>query len=388
MIEFPSYLGPMAFGIKMGVILPGTDLLNEVYQSMEKCHRDGLLSEGDALCITESVVARAQENYVSVAEVSQEIKETLHLKDQDRVAVVFPIASRNRFSLLLKSIAEAVSQGEVVVQLSFPYDEVGNQVIPPDMAEDRQEEIIWEEELQGKDLKHPITQVDYISLYRQIIEEAGAKATIFLSNKAPHILDFSPQAIIVADVHTRKKTKEKLSAALNNCITLQEICAHGENSSEWGLLGSNLSSNDRIKLAPKNGKEFVEAVQKKIMEKLSIRVEVLIYGDGAYKDPSSGIYELADPQPVFASTDGLGVLREGIKYKFLADQYYHNGKSPQEIEEMLQEKKKEAVALNSIETEGTTPRPVEDILASLADLVSGSADEGTPLVLVKGFNKD
>jgi len=387
MINFPQYVGPVAFGIKMGVILPGTPLVEDICQSLERCNQDGLLQDGDVACITESIVAVSQDNYVTTDEVSRQIRQKLSLETNDKVAVVFPIASRNRFSLILKGIAKAVPRGEVVVQFSCPYDEVGNQVIPPEICEDKKDVIWWEKDLEKLDLRHPITRVNYIQLYRSIIEDTGAKATIYLSNRVNDVFQFNPQGVIAADIHTREKTKQKIASKVANCITLQETCNSGKAWSEWGLLGSNFSSNDRLKLAPREGKSFVKEVQQKISAKTGKKIEALIYGDGAYKDPSSGIYELADPNPVLASTDGLVTMREGIKYKYLADQYHHSGKSASEIEKLIEERKKTVVEQDSIEAEGTTPRPLGDLLASLADLISGSADEGTPLVLVKGFYK-
>ncbi len=391
MLQFPQYIGPMAFGIKMGVILPGTDLQEEIFNSLCECSRDGLLDDGDVVCITESVVARSQNNYVSVENVAVEVKEKLKLDPRDKVAVVFPIASRNRFSRILKGIAGAVPQGEVIVQLSYPYDEVGNQIISPDCIEkDTSERIIWDSELEGVNLAHPVTGVEYLSLYREVIESMGVKATIVLCNDAAKVSEFTPDGVIVADIHTRSKTQKKITAEVgNNCITLQNICSSPSEEawSEWGLLGSNLASGEKIKLAPREGNKFVKDVQKQVKEQLGKEIEILIYGDGAYKDPSTGIYELADPKPVFAATDGLGKFREGVKYKYLADEYFEKGKSPEEIENLLEERKNLVIKQDSIEAEGTTPRLLGDILASLADLISGSADEGTPLVLAKGYLK-
>ncbi len=390
MVQFPDYIGPMAFGIKMGVILPGTDLEEDVYRSLKQCNKDGLLGDGDVLCVTESIVARSQENYVTVDDIAKEVREKLELKPADKVAVVFPIASRNRFSMQLKGIARAVPQGEVLVQLSYPFDEVGNQVMEPEQCEDSpNDRVLWENDLQGVDLKHPVTRVNYLSLYREIIEETGARATIFFCNQWSKSVEYSPKGLIAADIHTREKTRRKIREGNRNCITLQDLCSDNtrEAWSEWGLLGSNMAAGDKIKLAPRQGEEFVKNIQARVGERLGINLEVLIYGDGAYKDPSTGIYELADPKPVFAATDGLGRYREGVKYKYLADEYYNGGKSPEEIENLLEEKKKTAIQQDSMEAEGTTPRMMGDILASLADLISGSADEGTPLVLAKGYLK-
>ena len=385
-MKIPEYIGPMAFGLKMGVILPGMDIIKTICEPLEKCYQDGLLSSGDVICITESIVARSQNNYITVDDIAREIKDKLHIEDQHRLAVVFPIASRNRFSMILRGIARAVPKGEVVVQLSYPFDEVGNQIIDPGFSKNINKDVICLEDLEGQDFKHPLTGVNYIELYRSIIEEEGATANIILSNDPLQTLSFSPDGVIAADIHTRTSTKEKISSSYNNCITLDQICTEGEAYSEWGLLGSNMSSGERLKLAPRDGKKVVNDLRIAVKERLSIEVEVIIYGDGAYLDPSSGIYELADPRAAFAVTDGLDCLREGIKYKYLADQCFHEDKmNAEEIEALLTDSKQKELSEDSIDREGTTPRRMEDVLASLADLVSGSADAGTPVVVVKGF---
>jgi len=382
----PEYVGPMAFGLKMGVILPGMDIIKTICEPLERCYRDGLLSSRDVICITESIVARSQNNYITVDDIAREIKDKLQVKEQHRLAVVFPIASRNRFSMILRGIARAVPRGEVIVQLSYPFDEVGNQIIDPDFSKNINKDLITLEDLEGQDFRHPLTGVNYIELYRSIIEEEGATADIILSNDPFQVLSFSPDAVIAADIHTRTSTKEKISSSYNNCITLDQVCTEGEAYSEWGLLGSNMSSGERLKLAPRDGKKVVNNLRIKVKERLGIEVEVMIYGDGAYLDPSSGIYELADPRAAFAVTDGLDCLREGIKYKYLADQCFHEDKmNAEEIEALLTDSKQKELSEDSIDREGTTPRRMEDVLASLADLVSGSADAGTPVVIVRGF---
>lgn len=382
----PEYLGPLAVGLKMGVILPGMCIIEKVYEQLCRCHRDGFLHSGDIVCITESVVARAQNNYITTGDIAREIREKLNLSPRGRVAVVFPIISRNRFSMILKGIADAVPRGEVVVQFSFPWDEVGNQVICPQFAGELEKDLITLDDLGSRDFKHPITGVNYINLYREIIEAAGAKPLLFLCNDPLRVLDYRPHGIVVSDIHTRTATKKKISDRFNNCIALDDICTEGEACSEWGVLGSNMSVGGKLKLAPRDGDKIVRELQRLVRDQLGVKVEVVIYGDGAYKDPTSGIYELADPRPAFAVTEGLNCFREGVKYKYLADHYFHeHGKSAVEIETILAERKKCGLPDDSIEREGTTPRRMEDILASLADLVSGSADAGTPVVLIKGF---
>jgi len=376
----------MAFGLKMGVILPGMNIVDKVFEPVSNCSRDGLLADGDVICITESVVARAQNNYITIDDIAREIRKKLKIEPESRIAVVFPIASRNRFSMILKGIARAVPGGEVVVQLSYPADEVGNQVIDSDFAMHLNKEPIRYEDLKGRSYRHPVTGVDYLELYREIIASEGANPVIILSNNPLHVLELHPDAVIAADIHTRFDTEKKISAWFENCITLDKICNEGEKSSEWGLLGSNMSAGERIKLAPRQGQQVVENLQGKIKSELGFNVQVMIYGDGAYLDPSSGIYELADPRAAFAATAGLNCFREGLKYKYLADQCFHEqNKTAEEIELILIESMCRVMAEDSLEKEGTTPRRMEDVLASLADLVSGSADAGTPVVVIKGF---
>ncbi len=385
-MKIPDYIGSLAFGLKMGVILPGMDIAEEVIKALSCCSRDGLLEDNDVICITESIVARAQNNYITVDDIAREIKEKLGLTEKSRLAVVFPIASRNRFSMILKGLARAVPRGEVVVQLSFPADEVGNQVIDPGFAEQLGKAEITLEDLGGRSFKHPVTGVDYIDLYRNIINEEGAKPVIFLSNNPRSALGYEPEGVIAADIHTRAATKKAISSRFANCVTLDQLFNEGEVYSEWGLLGSNMSSGERLKLAPREGEQLVKDIQFRIKEQFSHEVQVMIYGDGAYLDPTSGIYELADPRAAFAATDGLNCLREGVKYKYLADQCYHEEhKTAEEIEAILTESAKSKLAQDCMEREGTTPRRMEDVLASLADLVSGSADAGTPVVVVKNF---
>ncbi|HED24143.1 MAG TPA: hypothetical protein ENN91_03365 [Firmicutes bacterium] len=385
-MNIPDYIGPMAFGLKMGVILPGMNIVDEVYERLADCYRDGLLKNGDVVCITESVVARSQNNYITIDDIAREVKDKLKLPEAGKVAVVFPIASRNRFSMILKGIARAVPGGEVIVQLSFPADEVGNQVISPDFVLQMNRDPITLEDIGDRSFKHPVTGVDYINLYRSIIEDEGAKAVILLSNDPLQTLKYGPDGVIAADIHKRDETLKSIADWFENVLTLAQFCNEGESYSEWGLLGSNMSAGERIKLAPREGQAVVDSLQKKVFVDFKIKVEVMIYGDGAYLDPSSGIYELADPRAAFAATTGLNCIREGLKYKYLADQCYHEeNKTAEEIEEILRSSVKRGLTEDCLEKEGTTPRRMEDVLASLADLVSGSADAGTPVVVIKGF---
>ncbi|NLG32909.1 MAG: hypothetical protein GX550_05255 [Syntrophomonadaceae bacterium] len=387
--RLPDYIGVSAFGIKMGIIVPGSDLIGLVCQALKKCDQDGFLDDGDTVCITESVLARAQNNYVLVEDIAAEVKERLKLHSQAKVGVLFPILSRNRFSLIMKGIAAAVPEGQVIVQLSYPADEVGNQLLPVEYCDLLENRIITVEEIGENRFKHPITNVDYIELYYNIIAEQGAKPHIILSNDCLKITEYDLDGIIVANIHNRFRTLEKTKSIAANCITLQDICNQRNGAwSEWGLLGSNLSSGNKLKLAPREADQFADELQEQISAELGKYVEVLVYGDGAYRDPSTGIYELADPQPAFGMTRGLrGKYREGLKYKYLVDKMLEEGVDIAHIEELLNHMKSQGFNKDSLETEGTTPRRVEDLIASLADLISGSADAGTPLILVKNFLK-
>ncbi|TVR56334.1 MAG: hypothetical protein EA426_13865 [Spirochaetaceae bacterium] len=390
----PDYIGTGAFGLRLGVITPGCDLCGMVTDVIERCARDRLLDDGDIVCVTESVLARTQGNFVSVEQVSAEVRSKLGAGECSSIGVVFPILSRNRFSMILEGIAGAVPNGRVVLQLSFPTDEVGNELIPREFVATctpNSDGVIASRELQGKTFLHPITKVDYIRLYREIIEAAGAVAEIVLCNDPSYLARRSSAGngltgVIAADIHTREATAAALRDAGARCITLADLCCEGERSSEWGLLGSNMSSGRRLKLAPKDAAGFARTVHESIRAKTGADVEVIVYGDGAYKDPTTGIFELADPMPVFGSTEGIvGRMREGVKYKLIADTAIGEGKSAREVEAIIERQKKDRRAQGHIENEGTTPRRMGDLIASLADLVSGSADAGTPVVLAKGF---
>jgi F420-0:gamma-glutamyl ligase len=386
----PDYIGVSAFGLKMGIIVPGSDVVAMIGEALAKCARDGLLDDGDTVCVTESVVARAQNNYVTTADIAEEVRKKLQLGPTGRIGVLFPILSRNRFALILKGLAAAVPQGEVVVQLSYPSDEVGNQLLPYDFHETLgkcEGELILLEDLGEERFLHPITQVDYIELYNKIVTAQGAACQLILCNDPLQICNYGLDAVVVANVHNRLRTREKLIEKGVNCITLQDLCNSGAQSwSEWGLLGSNLSSGDKLKLAPRDCDTLADQIQDQVERDLGKKVEVIIYGDGAYRDPSTGIYELADPQPTFGMTKGLrGQYREGLKYKYVVDKMLDEGHDIETIAQHIQALKNEHFDRTSIEAEGTTPRKSEDLLSSLADLVSGSADAGTPCILIKGF---
>ncbi|MEM4519507.1 MAG: coenzyme F420-0:L-glutamate ligase [Sulfolobales archaeon] len=390
---FPEYLGVKAFGVKMGVILPGDDIVEEVYKAVRQCFIDGLIDDGDVICVKENIVARAQNNIVSKDEVVKDLRKKLGLGEGSTLGVLFPIASRNRFAPILEGFTRAVTSGKVVIQFSYPRDCVGNQLVPEDLDEVLGKNLmvdeITHEELMKIDFQHPATGVNYIKLYTSIIEKAGAKAQIFLSNNPRKILDYKPDGIVVSCIHERDKVLKKVKEVFNNVITLQEILNDPRDGawSEWGLLGSNVYSNDLIKLAPREAYDVARKIRKRVLEGIGKEVEVMIYGDGAYLDPATMIYELADPVCSFGHTEGLLKRREGIKYKYFVGMLSSQGRSREEIEQIIENEKKKTYEIDDYSMEGTTPRRLSDVIASLADLVSGSADAGTPVVIVKGFLK-
>ena len=385
MTGLPEYVRLSALALRFGPILPGTDLVKEIVDKLAQVDADGLLSDGDVVCVTEAVLARSQGNFISLSEIARELAERFGVTPKGRLAVVFPIMSRNRFAPILRAFAMAVGEGTLILQLSYPTDPVGNPTA--EISGDPKRIVPFEEV--GRGTKHPITGIDYVSFYRDLVAQEGATSLIFFSNDPQAVLTFSPDLVVVANIHEREATKRALLGRGPRVITLQEIAcdpSRGGAWSEWGLLGSNLSAGDKIKLAPRRAEEFALSLQEAVQKALKRRVEVLVYGDGAFKDPETGIFELADPVTTFGATAGLrGRLRLGFKYKFFVDQLHAEGRSAAEIEAELQRLWGKPVPPGSEEAEGTTPRKLVDILATLADLLSGSADAGTPVVLVKGF---
>ncbi len=368
MASLPDYIGPAAFGIKLPVIQPGDDIEDIVYYHLKKCDKDKLLENNSIVCITESIVARSQNNYVKLDDVAKDISIKLKLKEDSNIGVLFPIASRNRFSAILSGIAKSVPNGIVYVQFPVGKDEVGNMLA-----------------------NHPITKMNYFELYEEIIKQEGAIPFVIESNKYDELYWADLNGMLVSSIHTRSEDLQKVKKHFKNSITLQDICnepvAGRDGWSEWGVLGSNLSEG-KLKLAPRDSTFLALNLQKRIKQNLGKHVEVMIYGDGAYKDPSTGIYELADPVVAFGYTPNLENQREGVKYKFLADKGLAQGLNKQQIEEMILKESQEMHEANSIKKEGTTPRPLKDIVGSLADLLSGSADAGTPVVIARGILKN
>ena len=365
MAFLPDYIGPAAFGVKLPVIQPGDNIENIVYSHLEKCAKDKLLNNNSIVCITESIVARSQNNYVNLDDIANDLSTKLKLKDDSHIGVLFPIASRNRFSAILSGIAKAVPNGVVYVQFSKGKDEVGNEI-----------------------KNHPITKMNYSELYKDIITQEGAVPFIIESDRYNEMYLEYLDGMLVSSIHTRNEDLNKIKKYFRNSITLQDICNESVSGrdgwSEWGLLGSNLSEG-KLKLAPRDSEVLAINIQNRVKENLGKDIEVMVYGDGAYKDPSTGIYELADPVVAFGYTPNLEKQRDGVKYKYLTDKYLAQGLDKQEIEEIIKIESKELHEADSIKTGGTTTRPLKDIAGSLADLVSGSSDAGTPLVIINGL---
>lgn len=373
----------------MGVILPRDDIVEEVYKAVEKCYTDGLIDDGDILCVKESVVARAQNNYVSKEEIAEEVREKLGLTESDNLGILYPISSRNRFVPILEGLVKAVPNGKVTIQFSYPRDCVGNQIAPEGLDEllgmDLNKEELAYDTPELRAFGHPATGVNYLELYGKTAKAEGCKPDIFLSNNIYQIIDHGVDGIIVSCIHESNRLLEKIKKKFKNSITLQSICNDEKKHawSEWGLLGTNMDSYKKVKLAPRESSEVAERIQSRVMKGIGKKVEVTIYGDGAYMDPSTKIYELADPVCSFGCTNGLKTRRTGIKYKYFVGKLHSEGRQREEIETVIKNEKQKTYKIDDISMEGTTPRKMEDIVASLADLISGSADAGTPLVVVK-----
>ncbi len=387
-------IGVMAYGVKTGIITPDDKIVEVIKNTFKRNPK--LLENGDIVCVKEAVTAITQNNFVHISDISKDIDSKLKLKKTSTIGVLFPITSRNRFSLILKAIASSVPKGKVVIQLSFPADEQGNQIISEEFLKKKKLKLEDKITLQkiGKDrFIHPETGMDYIKFYEEIIKENGAKAEIFLSNNPQDIINSKIDGLLISNVHDRNNLLKKVKPKFKNTITLQDICSDKNKKaySEYGLLGSNILDPHKglLKLPPRDADKVCLDIQKMIKKEFKKNVEVMVYGDGAYKDPESGIYELADPVCAFGVTPGIeSVRRVGVKTKYLMQKFLSEGKSKEEILKAIEKEKKRIMCgtdKGEIACEGTTPRKVRNLVASLADLVSGSADANTPVVIVRGF---
>ncbi|HPY63664.1 MAG TPA: coenzyme F420-0:L-glutamate ligase [Bacillota bacterium] len=385
--------GTTSRGIRTPIIRSGDNLIDIIVESvLLASESEGFkLHDRDVVAITESVIARAENNYATCDDIAHDVG---RLFPEGEVGIVFPILSRNRFAVNLRGIARGVKK--VVLQLSYPSDEVGNSLMDLDVMDEKGvdplSDCLTEEryrELFGTN-RHAFTGVDYVEYYRDIIEAEGAKAEIILANNPVAILERTPY-VLVADVHSRHRTRRLLvRAGASRVLGLDDILATPVNGSgyhsEYGLLGSNKASEEHIKLFPRGGKELVEAIASRFLEETGKNIEVMIYGDGAFKDPVCKIWELADPVVSPAYTDGLKGTPRELKLKYLADNEFAalSGKELDEaIKLAIREKDRDEDAQEK--AEGTTPRRLCDLLGSLADLTSGSGDKGTPVVLIQGY---
>ena len=386
-------VGTISRGIRCPIIREGDNLVDITVNSvLEACESEGFsLRNRDVVALTESIVARSQGNYATVNDIAEDVKNKF---SGDTVGVIFPILSRNRFAICLKGIA--MGSKKVVLMLSYPSDEVGNALLSYDQIDDAgvnpYSDVLTLEkyrELFGYE-KHEFTGVDYVEYYQKIIEDAGAEAEIIFANQPKVILNYAKK-IINCDIHTRVRTKRilrengaEIVCGLDDILN-ESINGSGYNT-KYGLLGSNKSTEDSIKLFPRECKDLVLAIQNKFLEKTGKLIEVMVYGDGAFKDPQGKIWELADPVVSPAFTDGLIGTPNELKLKYLADNDFKN-LSGAELKEAISNsiKSKQSNLVGNMASQGTTPRQLTDLIGSLCDLTSGSGDKGTPIILVQGY---
>ena len=386
-------VGTVSRGIRCPIIREGDDLGAIVATSViEAAEIEGFeLRDRDVISITESIVARAQGNYASVNDIAADVKAKF---GEETVGVIFPILSRNRFAICLKGIA--LGAKKIVLMLSYPSDEVGNELVSLDKLDEANinpySDVLSLEryrELFGEN-KHEFTGVDYVEYYSSIIRDAGCEVEVVFANQAKTILDYT-KYVLNCDIHTRARTKRiLLKHGAEKVYSLDDIMTAPVNGSgfneKYGLLGSNKSTEDQIKLFPQECKELVLDVQKRVFEATGKRVEVMVYGDGAFKDPQGKIWELADPVVSPAFTDGLVGTPNELKLKYLADNDFKD-LSGEALKEAISKsiREKDGNLVGNMASQGTTPRQLTDLIGSLCDLTSGSGDKGTPVVLVQGY---
>lgn len=387
-------VGTVVRGIRTPIIKENDKLDDIVVDSLIKASENEeygfKFKDRDVVAITEAVVGISEGNYATIDDIAVDIKNKLN--NPEDLGIVFPILSRNRFSLILKGIAKSTKK--LYVLLSFPSDEVGNGILDEEKFENSKFDlgsVITEEEYSKYfgDFLHPFTGINMIDFYRELIKEQGCEPVFILSNKATDILKYTNN-VINCDIHTRYKTKKLLEDNKANVLGLFEILNSPVNGSgyneKYGLLGSNKSTEERLKLFPRDGQRIVESVQKKLKEITGKNIEVMVYGDGAFKDPVGKIWELADPVVSPFYTSGLEGTPNEIKLKFVSDNKFPDLKGD-ELKEAIKEeiRKKDANLKGKMITQGTTPRRLTDLIGSLCDLTSGSGDKGTPVVFIQGY---
>ncbi|HJB56517.1 MAG TPA: coenzyme F420-0:L-glutamate ligase [Candidatus Flavonifractor intestinipullorum] len=386
-------VGTVSRGIRAPIIRSGDDLAQIVPEAvLAAAEAEGFaVRDRDVLAMTEAIVARAQGNYATVDQIAADVRAKL---GGETVGVVFPILSRNRFAICLRGIAKGAKK--IVLQLSFPSDEVGNHLIDPDVMDEKgidpYRDVLTLEQFRALFgcPKHPFTGMDYVAYYGDLIRESGAEVEILFANDPRAILS-SAKRVLTCDIHTRARTKRLLKAAgAERVFGLDEILTapvEGSGYNErYGLLGSNKSTEDTVKLFPRSCTDLVESIQKTMLERTGKHVEVMVYGDGAFKDPVGQIWELADPVVSPAYTAGLEGTPNELKLKYLADNNFAH-LSGEALREAIQEeiRKKDGNLVGQMVSEGTTPRRLTDLIGSLCDLTSGSGDKGTPIVYIQGY---
>ena len=386
-------IGTVSRGVRCPIIREGDNLPEIVVNSvLEAAASEGFaLRDRDVIAVTESVVARSQGNYATIEDIAADVKAKL---GGGTIGVIFPILSRNRFAICLKGIAMGAKK--IVLMLSYPSDEVGNALITWDQVDEAginpYSDVLSLEkyrELFGEN-KHEFTGVDYVQYYADLIKEAGAEVEVVFANQAKTILQYT-DCVLNCDIHTRARTKRILLAAGAKVVCSLDVIlnapVNGSCCNErYGLLGSNKSTEDKIKLFPRECQGMVEEIQASILEKTGKHVEVMVYGDGAFKDPQGKIWELADPVVSPAFTNGLIGTPNELKLKYLADNDFKN-LSGAALKDAISAaiKAKNGSLVGNMASQGTTPRQLTDLIGSLCDLTSGSGDKGTPVVLVQGY---
>ena len=385
-------LGTTVRGIRTPIIKENDDLESIVVDSVLKAARNNgyEFHDKDIVAITEAVVGISEGNYVTVDQVTKDIKKKFD--NPEELGIVFPILSRNRFSIILKAIARSTKK--LYVQLSFPADEVGNGILDEDKLENSEYNlgsVISEADYERVfgDWLHPFTGINMIKFYRELIEAEGCKAEFILSNSVTDILKYTKN-VLSCDIHTRLKTKKILESKGAKVFGLYEIMnapVDGSGYNEkYGMLGSNKSTEERLKLFPRTGQKLVEGIQRRLKEATGKTIEVMVYGDGAFKDPVGKIWELADPVVSPAYTSGLEGTPNEIKLKFVSDNKFPDLRGDELKEAIKNEIRNKAKDLKGqMVTQGTTPRRLTDLIGSLCDLTSGSGDKGTPVVFIQGY---
>ena len=387
-------LGTVSMGVRAPIIREGDDLIKIVTESIMGAIESSNLQphDRDIVAITEAIVARSQGNYANVDKIAQDIRNKF---GGGTVGVIFPILSRNRFAICLRGIAKGCKK--VVLMLSYPSDEVGNHLVDWDMLDscgiDPYRDILTEEEYRKNFgyVRHPFTGVDYVTYYSDLIRESGAEVEVIFANDPRAILNYTKN-VLHCDIHTRARTKRLLKAAGAEIVYgLDEIMTSSVDGSgyneKYGLLGSNKATEDKVKLFPRDCQDMVEKIQAKLFELTGKHMEVMVYGDGAFKDPIGKIWELADPVVSPAYTSGLVGTPNELKLKYLADNDFPalSGEALKDaIKERISQKDGSSLVGNMV-SEGTTPRRLTDLIGSLCDLTSGSGDKGTPIIYIQGY---